>query len=153
MERPSLHHHLFKSKWRGDWSQLRYICAQLIFCKSSWRSTTDIHYRLQYVVRNFRNRGDPFSLRQTGVYHKFSRDVDESVWIILHPSADIQRRLRLALQNIPTECRKSNPMLLHLVFISSTASGWDQYIEHLRLELESFVIMQLSILVPLKTFH
>lgn len=111
-------------------------------------------YRLQYVAANGRKRGDPYSLRQTGVYHKHAGATNQSTWIILQPSKEMHRRVEEIFKNAQcSDILNKNPMLLHVVFLSSMASCWDEYVEGLRLELETFVCPPSSQLKTLLSTH
>lgn len=55
-------------------------------------------YNIRYVELNGRNNGDPWSLRQIGVYEKINLETQSSYWILLQPSS-------AALQNLEDHLR------------------------------------------------
>ncbi|KAI9785127.1 MAG: hypothetical protein M1839_000765 [Geoglossum umbratile] len=90
----------------------------------------ELCYNIRYVEKNGRNSGDPWSLRQIGVYQQWKPDSRNSTWILLHPSENIHKRLHEIMGKMPL--KSESPMLLHILFLSSTAYNWGDYIEDLR---------------------
>ena len=95
---------------------------------------------MQYVTSNGRDRGDPYSLRQTGVYQKLSSEGQRSDWILLQPCADAQEQL---LQH-SFGASESGTLLqdsieLHQMLLSPMVLNWDDYLETIRVRLEEFV--------------
>ncbi|KAL8791326.1 MAG: hypothetical protein Q9195_005945 [Heterodermia aff. obscurata] len=90
-----------------------------------------------YPVRNNRNRGDPFSMRQTGVCHK-SSGRQSSAWIVLQPSPEVEKDMELAMSDIGYNSTvDEDPMVLHVIFLSFQRANWDDYLEYLRADLEA----------------
>ena len=99
----------------------------------------EICYRIQYPIRNNRNRGDPFSIRQIGIGHKFHGPQD-STWIILQPDSEVLSRLELAIDESEyLSAQEEDPMSLHLIFLEYQSVNWNDYVEHLRETLEPLV--------------
>ena len=99
----------------------------------------EICYRIQYPVRNNRNRGDPFSMRQTGVCHQ-SSGRQSSAWIVLQPSPEVANDIQLAMSDVGyNRAVEEDPMLLHAIFLSYQSANWDDYLEYLRADLETLV--------------
>jgi hypothetical protein len=95
-----------------------------------------------YVERNGkRPPRDPWSIRQTGVVHKFSAAMCSSQAILLHPNneAVAQARLEAFAASANRSALAQHPLNLHLVIISSYISNWQEYIESLASELEQIV--------------
>ncbi|PMD19759.1 hypothetical protein NA56DRAFT_705470 [Hyaloscypha hepaticicola] len=94
-------------------------------------------YNLQYVDLNGRNRGDPWSLRQCGVYQQICLKTCRSRWVLLQVSDKIRAQLDQALQNRSQKNVELgiNPMVPHIIFISTMAVNWQEYLEHLQLQL------------------
>lgn len=114
-------------------SQLSYPCLM---------PTSELCYIVQYVEENGRNRGDPWSLRQTGVYEQKDVETGKSVWIILQPSSSTQQCLEQGLQALVQDTlgqNSSSPMLLHLIFLLATADNWVGYIKHLHSQADEMV--------------
>lgn len=98
---------------------------------------TEICYNLHYMTQNGRNRGDPWSLRQTGVYQKSHLSTGTSAWILMQLAADTRAHLekRLAGRGVSLQ----NPMQLHTLILLSTARNWTDYLEHLDTQLTELV--------------
>lgn len=98
---------------------------------------TEICYKIQYVERNKRNRGDPWSLRQVGIYQKSSLESGRSVWIFTR----LPNILRARLQQNLTEAagRDQSPMKFHAILISVIGRNWAAYIEDLYSQLADLV--------------
>jgi hypothetical protein len=97
----------------------------------------ELCYTLQYVEDNGRKDGNPWSSRQTGVYQQVDFKTRKSVWIILQPSKYIRECLEQPLQDQDQNLSgpDRNPMLLHALFLQTTAEDWEGYIQHLHLQL------------------
>jgi hypothetical protein len=104
-------------------------------------NSTEVCYNLRYVEKNGRNRGDPWSLRQTGVYQKFNMNTGTSTWIILQPSAYTLGRLGAVLEETVTKRSGIcfDPLHMHATFFSAARREWADYIESLKLLLRSLV--------------
>lgn len=99
----------------------------------------EICYRIQYPVRNNRNRGDPFSMRQIGVCQQ-NTGRQNSTWIILQPSLEVLSRLKLTVDRPDfISVHEEDPMSLHLIFFDFQSVNWDDFVEHLRISLEPLV--------------
>lgn len=89
---------------------------------------------------NGRNCGDPWSLRQIGVYEKLNFETRSSKWILLQPSS-------VALQSLEDGLRSrkhdldcvTNSMSLHTILLFTSSRQWPDYIDHLRAQVESLV--------------
>ena len=87
---------------------------------------SELCYIVQYVDKNGRDRGDPWSLRQTGVYEQVDIETGKSVWIILQPSSSARQCLEQGLQTLDQDTygrNTSDPMLLHSIFLLATADN------------------------------
>lgn len=105
-------------------------------------SISELCYIVQYVEKNGRDRGDPWSLRQTGVYEQVDIHTGKSVWIILQPSSSTQQCLEQGLQTLGQDSNgriTSNPMLFHAIFLLATADNWVGYIKYLHTEADEMV--------------
>ena len=101
--------------------------------------SSEICYRIQYPVRNNRNRGDAFSLRQVGVCYK-SSELDCSTWMIFQPSSEILEIIESTLSDEGQHPQQSEDLLqLHTTVLSLHSANWDDYIDYLRANLEQFV--------------
>lgn len=104
-------------------------------------SLTEICYNFRHVQRNGRGRGDPWSLRQTGFYHSYNHETEQSVWIILQPHSSIYDiiqdcfRSRHAMEMTPFTAS----LILHAQILASASSNWYPYIEQLWSKLDDLV--------------
>ena len=98
-------------------------------------------YNVQYIEKNGRHRGNPWSLRQTGVYQQVTLKERRSNWIILQPSKTSRSRLETILRSRTQGERPqaTNPMLLHVHFLTAMAENWEEYIQDLYVYLKSLV--------------
>jgi hypothetical protein len=103
------------------------------------------------VIENGRNRGDPWSIRQTGIYHRWNTKSGHSVWIIVQPSQDALDELKRALYSTGTSCgcsaRKS--LSLHALLLISSSENWSKYIKDLHTRhscIVSFKVISSSII-------
>ena len=93
------------------------------------------------MVKNGRNRGEPWSLRKTGVYQQVDFDKNASCWIMLQPSDDVEKLSERALHDRSQagNCQSRDPMFLHVLFLSTMVDSWDEYIESLHSQLQTSV--------------
>jgi hypothetical protein len=86
------------------------------------------------MERNNRSYGDPWSLRQTGVYHKYSgfgAVKSRNLWILLHPMRKSRVTKRLE-DSTPVEIGAADlstyPLQLHLLVFSSYVDNWRHFL-------------------------
>lgn len=91
----------------------------------------DIGYNIKYVAPHMRAfPKDPFSIRETGVYHSFDADTRQSSWVFMQASGTLRERL--------TECfahsNETEPMVqfkIHGVILQTASDGWRDYLVYL----------------------
>lgn len=95
-----------------------------------------LSYNLRYVERNNRKGlgKNPWSVRQTGVYHQYSPQDDAHFWILLHPKND--SKVQIAIQKAARQYSRTNAMLsnaafMHLLILSSYVDNWRWYMKDL----------------------
>jgi hypothetical protein len=105
------------------------------------KSLAEFCYNLRYVEKNDRNRGNQWSLRQTGIYQRVDLKCHRSTWILLQPSNYARKRLEENLKHQKKgSCSfEENPMLLHILFLSAAESNWREYIADLQSQLDELV--------------
>lgn len=93
------------------------------------------------MEKNNRRKGDPWSLRQSGVYHQISVSSRRSTWIILQSSNRVRAQLKLALKSNLEQGREidENAIYFHIIFLASMADNWQEYLEYLHSQITSFV--------------
>ena len=103
-------------------------------------------YSLRYMEENGRSAGDPWSLRQTAVYHQFHQEDGRSCWIILQIATGMRIRLEQALSDKRYRNRRDgvDPVRLHIDFLSAMASNWARYLEYLHAQLAKLVSVMRS---------
>lgn len=113
----------------------------LLLC-AAWLSSLikpEISYQIRYMERNNRSHGDPWSLRQTGVYHKYSGTTGTTTnptnrWILLHPMQGSTVSKRLAsITSTGINCN-TDPLRLHLLITSSYIDNWRLYLHDMTRE-------------------
>jgi hypothetical protein len=108
------------------------------------------------MERNNRSRGDPWSLRQTGVYHKYTglgTSSATNLWFLLHPmpnSKVLKRLAKASSADIGTKDMETDPLRLHLLITSSYVDNWRLYLHDMTrqfLELVSKTHFVISFLI------
>ncbi|OCK78099.1 hypothetical protein K432DRAFT_406761 [Lepidopterella palustris CBS 459.81] len=97
-------------------------------------NVTEIAYIFKYPERKEKtDGGDPWSIRQTGVYHRHDMTKNHSIWILLHPVPDSAGERGLTeLLKIP-HSRPSllqNPLLIHGLLFSTYIHKWRDYMTY-----------------------
>ena len=98
----------------------------------------ELCYRVQFPVANHRGNGDPFSMRQAGIYQKRAASNQTSIFFLFSPTVSMLQRLTETLE------RSQHPdtrdaLLYHLAILSGLGESWDDYIEHLKGKLDQYV--------------
>jgi hypothetical protein len=94
----------------------------------------DLSYQFKYAERNNRRQGNPWSIRQTGVYHHHSASTNSNLFIFLHPnpSSRLQSRIEEAVAFPSTvSAINENPLKLHTLAMSSYFDNWRWYLKDL----------------------
>ncbi|KAH7117526.1 hypothetical protein EDB81DRAFT_818724 [Dactylonectria macrodidyma] len=97
-------------------------------------SAYEFCYNIRYFELNGRGRGNPWSLRQTGVYQRCLSN-QQSAWLLLTYSSYIVDRLSAALgEESSSTCEpcEASSLLLHFFILSAATRSWGQYIEDMR---------------------
>lgn len=98
----------------------------------------EIGYNIKYVAGHGRAfLKDPYSIRDTGVYHKYRRDSTTGEccsWILIHASDALEERFRNSFQ-ISKETRCVLQFQIHAMVLLSVSENWRGYINYLE---ESF---------------
>lgn len=101
----------------------------------------ELCYNVQYMDKNNRNRGDPWSLRQWGIYQQCILSNHRTMWIIVQPPPDICDHIYQILDQNAANAQSSETCAahIHLAFIALMARNWQEYLEYLQSELAFFV--------------
>lgn len=108
--------------------------------RDSWHKLTvnsELSYLHQYVEQNGRSHGDPWSLRQTGIYQQVNAEHRRSVWIFLQLSRSTRRQLEPVLHSQSNS--SDSFMILHSILLLATVDNWGKYVEHLHSQLRDLV--------------
>ena len=90
---------------------------------------TEASYIIQYVEKNGRNRGDPWSLRQTGVYSQTKCD-GQSKWLFLQLSKSTRPLLQDKQQRRSGQAEsRIAPFPLHAFLLMETTDNWAEYVQ------------------------
>ncbi|KAH8592032.1 hypothetical protein B0O99DRAFT_597651 [Bisporella sp. PMI_857] len=100
----------------------------------------EVAYNVKYVARHRRNSPlkDPFSIRETGVYHKLQTGLAKCTWIFLNPSETLSERLAKA----STEPEASEPLgqfRWHALILLCLSESWRDYVNHLEENLSNLM--------------
>ena len=106
-------------------------------------------YAFKYVELNHRDPVNPWSIRQTAVYHQYCRaqDMNTSTWLFVAPSERARQSVEeytIGLSDLTT----LNPFEIHLVILESSLANWRSYIiyltEHIAAQVGIFPIICLG---------
>lgn len=102
---------------------------------------TELCYNFRHAEENGRGRGDPWSLRQTGIYQVYDSRTQRAVWILLQPPSSMLRNLQGRLSSLKSGETISHQTYhsLHIQFLFSMESNWRLYLEHLWMKLDEIV--------------
>jgi len=99
-----------------------------------------ISYQIRYREENFRGGSNPWSLRQTGVYHHHTDDHD--LFILLNSTQDSAFEMRI-LQLLKQDTERTqlcqNLFRMHVLLFSTYMEQWRWYFRHLGAQFEKKV--------------
>ncbi|KAI0411370.1 hypothetical protein F5X98DRAFT_383864 [Xylaria grammica] len=97
-------------------------------------------YMLHFFENNGSTEGDPWSPRQTAVYHQYYASGNQSSWILINPSARLEESLQAEPEGVSrlTLSGKSSAARFHVLFINSALRNWPDYIAAQRTKVEEF---------------
>jgi hypothetical protein len=104
---------------------------------------TELCYNLRFVQRNGRSMGDPWSVRQIGVYHKYYGIMRRSVWILVSASVtpqQIEEAARRAGVG-DNDQMLSTALVFHAILLETTLQDWREYLDCLHTQLSLLVRM------------
>lgn len=93
----------------------------------------ELSYVLKYAQLKENSTGNPWRIRQTGIYHAFDRHRNSSVYVLVspHPAAKFETYIKNVLRDPIARSRiLSTPLLLHTMLISTHLSAWRNYLEY-----------------------
>ena len=87
----------------------------------------EIAYGLRYAELNHRSVQDPWSIRQTVIYHKYKANDKSSCWVMIAAS----KRTEVSLDRYIKSCEdiaQLNPFEIHLIVLDTALANWRPYI-------------------------
>jgi hypothetical protein len=119
---------------------------------------TEFAYVLRRVELNGREVTEPWSIRQTAVYHKFLPEAEssyntsseltkknriqpsKSIFLLLAPSSNVEWMFSNCLdQSLPDELSLLSPWNVHRILIADSLQGWMDYMASLEKRLKDQV--------------
>jgi len=109
--------------------------SYLLFPESDCPPGSEMQYVLSYVEGVRRHGSIKWTMRQIGVYHRYSSAEDKSLWILLfnRPNSVVQKRLETMIENC------SGFRHIHLTILSAYFENWRWYLNDLGNDLETIV--------------
>ncbi|KAF1992761.1 hypothetical protein P154DRAFT_583495 [Amniculicola lignicola CBS 123094] len=87
-------------------------------------------FNIRYPAKNGRSVGNPWSVRQTTVYHQFNYPKRRHVWIVIQPSDDYREQILRIMNSSLPESEKF--WVIDAACLVSTNRYWREYIVHLQ---------------------
>lgn len=93
-------------------------------------TSSECAYGLRYVEENDKgDNKDPWSIRQSAVYHQHAEGTKLDTWILIAASESAKRRIDDYASHA---CQiHTNPFELHLVILDTSIANWRWYIAEL----------------------
>lgn len=110
--------------------------------KANTADPSEFCFNLHSYEKNGGKTGNPWSLRQMGIYQKFDLYSQKHVWILLQPFSLAQRTLTRILKRCAlhgSTSRNLHPMSLHARFMDTAALNWSAYLGDLRNDINMLV--------------
>ena len=104
---------------------------------------SDCAYGLRYVELKQRKSDDPWSVRQTAIYHKYRSKRKASTWIMISASPKTELCLDRYVRSC-TDLAGLNPFEIHLIVLDTALANWRPYI----VDLTERITEQVSLLSP-----
>jgi hypothetical protein len=100
----------------------------------------EIGYILKYPGREtlMSVGGEPWVIRQIGVYQQYSKSTKKSIWMLLccRPNSEVHQKITHLLQDIKEiSFAFEHPVVLHLLLASSYLHNWQDYMGYYESEL------------------
>lgn len=112
------------------------------FTQTDNRTMSEICYGYRYTEKKQSEQGNPWRIRQSGLYHRLEFTTDRSIFILISPleNSSFEQHLieLLGSRTGKTELGK-NPLLVHHMFISNHLPDMMGYLLYWEEELEPIV--------------
>ena len=73
---------------------------------------------------------DPYSLRETGIYHSFDARTQKAKWVFIQSSAPLENRLKRCFSH-PVDTDDASQFKIHGVILQTALDGWRDYLVYL----------------------
>lgn len=132
-----------------------------IFKSDMLNLVEEITYNFYHVEQHGRsNLRDPWSIRQTAVYQKFSFKNENSTWIIVQLAKPIRNNIEkvIAGDGPPSSTTRGHwllPIVIHTMIMTMSQRNWKTYIQYLAKRLATLVSQRppFSRAFPVHTCH
>ncbi|KAA8645038.1 uncharacterized protein ATNIH1004_009249 [Aspergillus tanneri] len=92
----------------------------------------EVAYIFKYAFPKAKdNKTEAWALRQTGVYHKYDSEIDQSTWIFMNPTKSCLFQERLGQMRLSSEydtAFKIHPLLVHHILFTTFFPNWRDYL-------------------------
>ena len=121
----------------------------IVFASARSLIDTECAYGLRYAELNNREGNNPWSIRQTAFYHKYTAADKSSSWIMIAASERIRSSLDLYVKSC-TDLALFNPFEVHVLVLDSALANWRSYI----IDLTERITLQVRMLalLPFNSF-
>ena len=99
----------------------------IVFASTPSLIDTECAYGLRYAELNNREGNNPWSIRQTAIYHKYTAADKSSGWIMIAASERTRSSLDLYVKSC-TDLASFNPFEIHVLVLDSALANWRSYI-------------------------
>lgn len=106
----------------------------------------EIFYTIQFMEKNNRSKGDPWSLGQSGAYQQLCLQSWCCRWIVIQPSARAHSRLEsIIVSKGDKQVDPSDLFILpHLIIMAPMLSNWGAYADDLQRQVAVLVCFHSS---------
>lgn len=101
----------------------------------------ELCYVIYYVELNERQRGDPWSIRQTGIYQQIDFSTQQTTCVLLRPSDHVRQQLNEHLEiseELESACTDA-ALHFHFSILFSSMGNWHDYIQYIEAKLRQYV--------------
>lgn len=90
-------------------------------------TTLEIAYGLRYAELNSRQSTEPWSIRQTAIYHRFRANSMASTWVLISASQRAEQCIDRYVKSC-VDLSPLNPFEIHLILLDTIIANWRPYI-------------------------
>ncbi|THC95903.1 hypothetical protein EYZ11_004634 [Aspergillus tanneri] len=119
----------YRGDARGDTTEEAYSSAPMFSYNGRY---FEVAYIFKYAFPKAKdNKTEAWALRQTGVYHKYDSEIDQSTWIFMNPTKSCLFQERLGQMRLSSEydtAFKIHPLLVHHILFTTFFPNWRDYL-------------------------